>query len=239
MKRVRHPGLPVAGLVSQPPGDRDRAVAIEPDPALVVELVLEAGRAFEGEPPVGDATGVAVARLGEGPVVAEEDDPEDAGSRVVEPEVHAFLGRFVTEGRLVVLDQEVATLEPAERLRAPDRDAGAENAVPCLLRGLPGSQQRLEAPELRVRGRCREGGLVDCHAQFLLSTRWLLARRSRFVQPMRAGELIADLAGGSNRGGRPDGIGGLLSRPWPPRVRSRSSKRCSRRLAATKMRFVV
>src|SRR5262245_26350001 len=140
MKPVHHPGLPVADLVLQPPRRRDRAVGIDPDPAVVVELVLEASGAFEGEPPVGEATGVAVALLGEGPVVAEEDDPEHAGFRVVEPEVHAFLGRFVTEGRLVVLDQEVASLEPAECLRAPDRHAGAENAVQRVTLGLPCSQ---------------------------------------------------------------------------------------------------
>src|SRR5262249_60046337 len=73
MKPVHHPGLPVADLVLKPPRRRDRAVGIDPDPAVVVEFVLEASGAFEGEPPVRDATRVSVALLGEGPVVAVAD----------------------------------------------------------------------------------------------------------------------------------------------------------------------
>jgi hypothetical protein len=73
---VVHPRLPVAVVVAQPPGDREGVIGVHLDPSRVVQGVLEACRTFEGEPPVGNFPLVAVAVLGEGAVVAEEDDPD-------------------------------------------------------------------------------------------------------------------------------------------------------------------
>src|SRR5262245_3761734 len=150
---VVHPGLPSALLVAQPPGHRDRAVRARLDLPLRIKLVLEARRTNEGEPALGHHALIAVALLGEGSVVAEEDDPEPPGLRVVAPVGHPALGRLLAEGRLVLLDQEVAAVQPAEPLGAGDRDAGTGHAVPGVPLGRPGADQRLQPPEFGIRRR--------------------------------------------------------------------------------------
>jgi hypothetical protein len=70
-------------------------------------LVLEARRTDERQPAIGDFALVAVAILGERPVVAEKDDLKPFANAVVIPVVHPSLGWFIAECRLVLLDEEV------------------------------------------------------------------------------------------------------------------------------------
>jgi hypothetical protein len=119
---------------------------------------LEPRRPHEGELAVGHTAFVTVAVLRERAVIAEEDDPEPVGVGIVEPVVDSSLSRFVAEGRRVFLNQEIAALEPTERLAASDGNRRAENAVQGLILGLPAPKQRIEPLEFRVRRRYAEFG---------------------------------------------------------------------------------
>jgi hypothetical protein len=130
--------------------DRHTTYGIHLDRAVVVQLVLEASRALEGEMAVGHLPLVAVAVLGERPVVAEEDDPEPLRVRVVAPVVDAALRRLVAEDRLVGAHQEVAAVEPREPLGAGHGHTRAEHAEARVRVGPPGSEQGCETPELTV-----------------------------------------------------------------------------------------
>jgi Sigma-70, region 4/SnoaL-like domain len=125
--------LPLDLLVAQPPSHVGGAVRVRLDPSFLTKLVLEARRTDKRQLAVGDAALVAVAFLGEGSVVAEKDDPEPSGLGVVAPIDNASLSRFIAERRLVLLHEEVTSVEPTERLGASDWDAGTDRAELCVL----------------------------------------------------------------------------------------------------------
>src|SRR5215207_5505006 len=199
---VVHPRLPLTVLLAEPPSHGDRAVKVELDPPIVIQLVLEPRRTLEREFVSGYLALIAIAFLGERTVAAEEDDPEPTRFRVVAPVVDAPLGRLVPEDRLVRLDEEVSAVEPVERLGTCDRYAWAEHAVLSVFLGSPRPQKRLETLELWIRRWGRERrllGHVVCHGLCLLLWSWRAPRASLQVEPRPAVELIAAPPTGSSR----------------------------------------
>src|SRR5262249_38409878 len=73
-----------------------------------------------------------------------------------EPVVDTGLSRFVTEGRHVLLNQEIAAVEPMKRLGAFHGNAQAQNTLQRLILCLPAPEQRLEPLQFPVRWRYAE-----------------------------------------------------------------------------------